>query len=314
MTDNQNASELLNRYLDGLSTHKEKILVERWYEDIELGQELYTEGWADASRQQFLQQHYKQSHAQLATLSVKWAAAAAVLLLLTGAGLFFSGNLKQQSKARVAVFSAVTGAAGLKHITLPDSTIVWLNANSKLQWNGDFGAVTRSVTLTGEASFDVYHNAAKPFVVHTADADIKVLGTSFNVETNISEAITHVALLRGKVTVNLKDNREQNLVLQPGEVAECSASGRKLRKYATDVTPYFSWMNGGFYAGNMTLHQVLEKLCSRYGYAVSWPERRGGHKHISVSFPRQEFRNMLESLCYLNHLQYTIKDSTVIIR
>ncbi len=314
MINNQNANELLGRYLDGLCSDREKMQVEQWYDGIELGQDAYTEGWADASRQLFLQQHYKQSHAQRAILSVKWAAAAAILLLLAGASLFYSGNFKSSAKAAVTVCNAVTGASGLKHILLPDSTVVWLNANSKLQWDSDFGAHKRTVTLWGEASFDVYHNTAMPFVVHTADADIKVLGTYFNVEADASGEVTHIALLRGKVVVNPKKDKERTLVLQPGEIAECSASGKRFQKATADVQPYFSWISGGFYAANMTLQQVTEKLCARYGYSVSWPERHGGHKHISVSFPRQEFKSMLESLCYLNHLQYTIRNRTVIIR
>jgi ferric-dicitrate binding protein FerR (iron transport regulator) len=314
MTDIQNANELLDRYLDGLCTDKEKERVEQWYEGIDLGRDVYTESWADASRQLFLQQHYRQRHAQRATLSVKWAAAAVVVLFLAGAGFFFSGSFKQRTRASAGAFTAATGPSGLKHIVLPDSTVVWLNANSTLRWDHDFGAIARKVTLSGEASFDVHHDAAKPFIVHTADADIKVLGTCFNVETNEPGALTQVALLRGKVTVNLNNASAESMVLQPGEVAACSASGKTLQKYKTDVQPYFSWISGGFYAANMTLHQVLEKLCTRYGYSVSWPGHRGGHKHISVSFPPQEFRHMLESLCYLNRLQYTIRDSTVIIQ
>ncbi len=172
----------------------------------------------------------------------------------------------------------------------------------------------RYVSLTGEASFDVHHDTAHPFVVHTADADIKVLGTCFNVATDNHDAGTQVALLRGKVTVRLNTPEKQGLVLAPGEMAICVADAGMLRKENTDVPSCFSWMNGGFSVHNMPLEQVLQKLCTRYGYTLHWKEQRGGNKHISVAFASQGFRSMLESLCFVNHLHYTINGHNIIIQ
>lgn len=315
MTESTKAQELLDRYLDGTATTAEQKQVEGWYDHIDLSEEHDTEAWAEASKELFLRKHARTVDRQPHLLAVKWAAAAAILIIIAGAGLFFSGTFAPQRHKALMAYHVETGAGGLKQITLPDSTVVWLNTNSRLDWSSDFGSAKRRVVLSGEASFDVHHDTEHPFVVHTRDADIQVLGTYFNVATETgSAAATQVALLRGKVALQLNEADSMQLVLRPGELASCSAGKKMLRKRRTDVRPYFSWTSGGFHAEDMALYAVIEKLCTRYGYTLSWDNRKGGHKHISVTFPRQEFKSMLGALCYVNHLKFTIDHHHVIIR
>ena len=310
--NNKRAEELLERFLRDECTPEEQLLVENWYEGIQLDQQ-DTQVWAEASKARFLQSHTPKPEKRRIAFTLKWAAAA-VILLLAGSGFYLSRNTAPNNNNMPLAHTAVTGAAALKQIILPDSTVVWLNANSSLHWTDDYKNGKRYVSLNGEASFDVHHDTAHPFIVHTADADIKVLGTCFNVATNNPDATTQVALLRGKVDVKLNNKEHRNLVLMPGELATCSASAATLRKSNTDVTSYFSWMNGGFSAHDMPLHQVLEKLSTKYGYTLQWKEQRGGHKHITVAFAPQGFRSMLESLCFVNHLHYTIQNHNIVIQ
>lgn len=308
---NKKADALLDRYLNNDCTPEEKVLVEHWYDNLQLSNDEVTE-WAEASKLLFLQKKTgKQSGRKL--LVIKRMAAAAVLVLFAGTAFYFSGYKTKGNSAEAQSYAAVTGPSALKRILLPDSTIVWLNANSSLKWANGFTKNERQVVLKGEASFDVHHDANHPFIVHTAGADIKVLGTCFNVETDTRDGVTSVALLRGKVEVQSKVTAAK-LLLLPGEVATYTTSGNTISKSKTDIQPYFSWMKGGFYASNMPLEHVVEKLCTRYGFAVKWINNRGADKHITVSFDVQAFESMLSSLCYVNHLQYTISNKTIIIK
>jgi transmembrane sensor len=311
--NNKKADELLERFLRDACTPEEQALVARWYEGIELDQQ-NTEDWAAASKASFLEQHAPVLQKRRKLVPLKWIAAAALIFIIAGAGFYFSNTASLNNTIPAPDYAAVTGPAALKQILLPDSTVVWLNANSQLHWSGDYKKGKRYVTLQGEASFDVHHDAAHPFVVHTPDADIKVLGTCFNVATDNPDATTQIALLRGKVAVKLNNQGNQNLVLAPGEIATCSVSGKLLKKYNADVQSAFSWMNGGFYAHDMPLKQVLEKLCTKYGYILQWQDERGGHKHISVAFSAQGFSSMLESLCFVNHLHYSIHNHNIVIQ
>jgi ferric-dicitrate binding protein FerR (iron transport regulator) len=110
-----------------------------------------------------------------------------------------------------------TGNGSRTHLTLPDGTIVWLNAGSRINYEKSFNATERSVTLTGEAFFDVAPNAGKPFVIHTARIDIRVLGTSFNVKSYPTDKTTEATLIRGSIEVSIRNRPSDKIVLKPNE-------------------------------------------------------------------------------------------------
>ena len=98
--------------------------------------------------------------------------------------IFFNGNKKENKAVATAASSIVTKNGNRTKITLPDGTQVWLNAGSKLDYNNLlYNKDLREVTLSGEAYFDVVKNADKPFLVHTHNFKIKVLGTAFDVKS-----------------------------------------------------------------------------------------------------------------------------------
>ena len=103
------------------------------------------------------------------------------------------------------------------HLVLPDGTLVWLNAGSRIAYDKNFGNTVREVSLTGEAFFDVARNADRPFVIHTARIDIKVLGTRFNVRSYPSDKTTEATLIRGSIEVSIKDRPSEKIILKPDE-------------------------------------------------------------------------------------------------
>lgn len=103
------------------------------------------------------------------------------------------------------------------NMLLPDGTQVWLNAGSRITYDKNYGTTTREVNLTGEAFFDVAHNSGKPFVIHTARVDIKVLGTRFNVKSYPTDKTTETTLIRGSIEVSIKDRPTEKIILKPNE-------------------------------------------------------------------------------------------------
>jgi ferric-dicitrate binding protein FerR (iron transport regulator) len=110
-----------------------------------------------------------------------------------------------------------TGSGSRTHLTLPDGTVVWLNAGSRINYEKNFNASHRTVSLTGEAFFDVAPNASKPFVIHTAHIDIRVLGTSFDVKSYPSDKTTEATLIRGSIEVSIHNRPSDKIVLKPNE-------------------------------------------------------------------------------------------------
>jgi ferric-dicitrate binding protein FerR (iron transport regulator) len=141
-------------------------------------------------------------------------------------------------------------------IVLSDGTQVWLNSVSSLRFPFSFLGKTREVYLTGEAFFKVAKNAAHPFIVHTGQTDVKVLGTEFNVNTyQANETVT--SLVEGSVSTSGQD--KQSIHLQPGYQAVYT-SGTGFQAQPFDPAVELAWMNDIYYFHNTKLHEISDVL------------------------------------------------------
>lgn len=150
---------------------------------------------------------------------ISLAAASVIIIMVAGWFLFGEANrggqdhVEPQTKPVVATLNGVR-----KQIVLPDGSKVWLNGGSKLFYDNDFKGLTREVTLEGEGFFDVVKDAGRPFIVHTGNINIKVLGTTFNVKAYTSEHNIETTLYTGLVTISSHhDDAFQPIMLSPNQ-------------------------------------------------------------------------------------------------
>ena len=153
----------------------------------------------------------------------------------------------------------VVPRGGEYQLILPDGTKVWLNSDSKLKFPLHFVGNQRAVYLEGEAFFEVTSDSLKPFVVKTAEVNVKVLGTSFNVMNYTDEAKVEVALLKGKVKFEDTRNR-QTRALVPGEVVRMDKASTSIVLTKEDVSRVSAWRTGYFYFENMSMEELVVKL------------------------------------------------------
>lgn len=104
-------------------------------------------------------------------------------------------------------------------ITMPDSTLIWLNAGTTITYDKGYGTNTRAVDLEGEAYFNVKSDNRHPFIVHTSDIDIRALGTRFNVKAYTEEKSITATLEEGKIDINVPGSgfKKENILLKPNE-------------------------------------------------------------------------------------------------
>jgi ferric-dicitrate binding protein FerR (iron transport regulator) len=144
--------------------------------------------------------------------------AVAASILAAGVAIWgiWSGS-GQRYPGRELLSSEVSTRHGSRSkITLPDSSIVWLNVGSKL--NYDYGkADSREVVLEGEAFFDVQKDENRPFLIHTRKMDITVLGTTFNVRSYMDDKTVETSLIQGKVEVTIKGDKPEKIILAPNQ-------------------------------------------------------------------------------------------------
>lgn len=114
-------------------------------------------------------------------------------------------------------------------LILPEGTKVWLNAGSKIYYHKDFTA-NREVYLSGEAFFDVTHNAGKPFTIHAGPVNIKVLGTAFNVKAYPEDDLVETALLRGSIELTTVADPGRKILLRLNEKISINKTKRDIGK------------------------------------------------------------------------------------
>jgi transmembrane sensor len=133
--------------------------------------------------------------------------AAAVILFIVASGVIYLAVLRDKEIIRETT-------SQVEKIVLPDGSEVWLNQNSRITYSNSFGE-DRNLYLKGEAFFDVKPDPEKPFTITTEGAQVKVLGTSFNVRAYPDEAHTEVFVATGKVSLSATSTT-QSIVLTPG--------------------------------------------------------------------------------------------------
>jgi ferric-dicitrate binding protein FerR (iron transport regulator) len=222
-------------------------------------------------------------------------------------------------------------------LQLPDGTQVWLNSGSNISYENDFDGPTRQVRLTGEAFFDVVKDASRPFVIHTATIDIKVLGTAFNVRSYPEEKVTETALIRGSVEITLKANSDKKIFLKPNEKLIVSNDSSWLQKDSShagnaikrptvmtltqvhhlnkdSIATEVLWTKNKLVFDGETLSEVALKLERWYGVKVII---RGDElKNIEYTgvFSDDNLTEVLYALQLSGNFKYVIRRNEVIIR
>lgn len=149
----------------------------------------------------------------------KWYWAAAILLAALGTWTLLvrlSPPAARQEPAR-QVSEITTRPGSTSRVELPDGSMVWLNAGSKLTYTRDFGKKLREVSLSGEGYFDVTRMKDKPFIIHTANINIRVLGTAFNVKAYPEDKKTETSLIHGSIEVTINNRPDNKIILSPSE-------------------------------------------------------------------------------------------------
>ena len=154
------------------------------------------------------------------------------------------------------------------HLVLSDGTKVWLNADSKIKYPVSFGKDKREVSLHGEGYFEVAKDSTRPFIVSTEKMDVKVLGTTFDVNTYEDEGKSFVVLVEGLVEVSA--GKGESRIITPGHMAEVNMydTQAKIQISKCDAEHYIAWKNGNFSFRNASLTEILKRVSRYYDVTV----------------------------------------------
>lgn len=289
--------ELLDRYLDGTATHQEKALVEAWYKTYAVDEQELNDIEAarahDAIRGRLKLEIPKKRIVRMPLLRI-----AASLLIVTSAGILMWRYLKSSSKpAKYLTFQ--TGMRGMKKVTLPDNSTVWLNAETKLKVPETFEGKCRTVILeSGEAFFDVKHDADHPFVVKVSELDAQVYGTSFNIRSYKALGRITVAVASGKVGVS-KHGRILSMLLPNEQLNYVTSSGSytNMRVLANHIQ---SWKSGFTYLSDADFNELSVIVKNLFGLSLKTSSKKISSYHftcrVNHNINTDELLNMIGEL------------------
>lgn len=193
-------------------------------------------------------------------------AAIVVFAVLLGSAGYYFGFRNKVTEVYSEIISAEKQVIG--EYILPDGSVVALNSNSKLVFPSNFKGNTREVTIYGEAFFDVKPDASKPFIINAGNAQVKVLGTSFNVKAYPENETVEVVVATGKVQVSGKTGSEVNdnvqILLVPGEKGIVTNNGSMPAKMENTNPNYLAWKTHDFVFNEIPLRDVISCLEKTY--------------------------------------------------
>jgi len=200
---------------------------------------------------------------------------AALVIMVFGAALLLgekSSSLKDDQNVL-----AVNGNRRL--VKLPDGSKISVEPSSRFSYPKQFGEGARNVYLTGEAFFEVTHDAAHPFIVHTPHANVMVLGTSFNVEANAS-GFVRVVVSNGRVKVQTTgtDKEQQAVIINASQSVVYNNATNEIQKIEAPVDAVFYRQrhNGKFSYEGVPVAKVAADIERYYHVPVSLEENLNG--------------------------------------
>ena len=199
---------------------------------------------------------------------------------------------------------------GEYQVVLADGTKVWLNSASRLIYPQSFMGKERRVVLSGEAFFDVTHDAERPFVVETSRMNVKVLGTRFNVNDYDDNEEVSTTLVNGSVEIISGDQQAFRLV--PGEQAY--GKENELEKREVNVRLYTSWIDGKFLFNNTELEEIAKQISRWYDVEIFFSSESVKKVRFTgaiVKFkPLEDLVRMIEST---SQVRFSVKGRTIVI-
>ncbi len=216
-------------------------------------------------------------------------------------------NSSAREEAQTGQGAQSTKRGQQRSVRLPDGTRVWLNACSGLSY--DFTDSQRSVTLHGQAYFDVRHDATRPFTVTTPYFTATDLGTTFDVKA-YSAREAAVTLVSGLVAVEAGGDR---LTLQPGQQA--TLSGGRLSVASVDSYPLTQWREGWFYFHNESVSRIMQELSRWYGVNVVFETESAADQRLHfVASHKESLDSIVDRLSQMDGIEVEIVGRKIIVR
>lgn len=233
---------------------------------------------------------------------------AAAILLLPVLSLLLYTNLSDHDRyaANLNELEVEAPAGSRMHIELGDGTKVFLNHGSKLIYPYRFDGEFRKVFLTGEAYFEIAHNAKVPFIVGTDRLEVKATGTAFNVSDYPDDDAVETTLVEGKVILYERKSNSEIKALTPGECLKFDAKKNIYTLETENTHKYTAWKDGLLVFKNDNVEDIAKKLARWYNIDVEISNQKTIEYPFTATFRDETLPQVLELLSLATPVSYQI--------
>jgi len=197
-------------------------------------------------------------------------------------------------------------------LKLPDGSVVILNSKSKLFVPEKFTQENRVVELVGEAYFDIVSNPSKPFIVKTNNAEVKVLGTAFNLKNNSTQDEVILNVVEGKVQFS-GNSKEENLFVTAHEAAVLDVATGKLKPVSFDQDA-IAWSKGELVFNSTSFQEIISMLESWYGVKIETKRNFILQNGFTGRYKNASLEDVLTGISFSVAFDFEINGKEVVIR
>lgn len=253
---------------------------------------------------------------------IAWYGIAASVVLLLSFRVFEKlGHYRQeiaflQSQQPVQLtYCTNKGVKG--QVVLPDGSVVWLNADSRLECPARFSGDRREIRFSGEGYFNVVKNPEKPMLIRL-DNGIQVLvkGTEFNLTSYPDDDEVSALLLSGHITVLRTDRaRREEIQVKPHESVRLEKRERQPVSLTVpaNTLPILGWKEGWLIFDETPVSEVLKKLERWHGISFEVHDPDLLKQKLTARFHQESISQILEMMTRVALLRFELKDKTAIL-
>ena len=246
------------------------------------------------------------------SLKIFYRVAAAILILLLPLAGYWGGMETVKSGFSDIVVEAPMGAR--TKLYLPDGTLVWLNAGSKIVYSQGFGVDNRNLALEGEGYFEVKRNEKVPFEINTKELDLTVLGTKFNFRNYADDEEVVVNLLEGKVKLKNELIASADVYMSPNEKAVLSKETGRLVKTKINASNSNLWTKDELYFDELLLEDIAKQLSRSFNVKIEVADSLKNQRFYgSFRIVGSSIEEILETISSTNRMKYKYENNRYVV-
>ncbi|MEM0940929.1 MAG: FecR family protein [Bacteroidota bacterium] len=299
--------ELLAKYFSENTTHEERSLVESWRSASKENADTYLSakiswiesGRVELDRQDILRAILREKDNENINywLNNSWVRYAAAVVLVLGLSILLVLNNQDNAKNYVSQL-------------LTDQSEIALYENATVELI-TFDENIREVKLTGKAYFNIKKDENRPFIIHTENATVKVLGTSFLINAN--DADTEVCVESGLVEL-IKDDKSVSVKLEKGKVGLVSTKNDGIIKKENENPNYLAWKTKILTFKDNQMSEVKEVLEEVYGIEVKFENAGFRNCKLTAKFNKKKPKDAIEIIARTFNMDYEFKNNVAMLK